>query len=423
MSLLLIKIIIFFIFLFMTAYFAGTETALTSLSTLNLKNIKNDYKKSHKYISFWERKPNELLATILVGTNLAVIGAGVLATSITLELSDKYYQYRTLIISCFPVIITILILAWGEIIPKIFSRYKAIQVAIFGLPFLIVFNKILKPLTKSLLRISERLIKLFGEQSTYEIPFLKPEELKILLLSDDTSPLSVSARRIINNILDFGKTRINHVMVPRDEIQAVDLKGEFKEIVGQLVDKGYSRIPVYRDNLDNIVGIIYSKDLNLALRRENLIIIEDLIRPAYFVPESARINQVLREFKRGRHHLAIVVDEYGSTTGIATIEDLVEEIVGEIWDEYDLQEKTIFPLPDGFYLIRANEPIDKVNEELKFNLPAEEFTTISGWILDLFGRIPKIGESIKWGNIELEIVDATKKRIVKIKIRKYKEGQ
>jgi CBS domain containing-hemolysin-like protein len=160
--------------------------------------------------------------------------------------------------------------------------------------------------------------------------------------------------------------------------------------------------------------------LNLALRRESLVLIEDLIRPAYFVPESARIDKVLREFKSGHQHMAIVVDEYGQTVGLATIEDLVEEIVGEIWDEYDMQEKTIFPLPDGFYILRAGESLDKVNDELKLNLPANEFNTVSGWVLDLFGRIPRKDETVFWGDVEVVVVDASKKRVIKVKVRKNK---
>jgi CBS domain containing-hemolysin-like protein len=207
-------------------------------------------------------------------------------------------------------------------------------------------------------------------------------------------------------------------MVPRTEIHAVNLDQDPKLVVQQIIEKEYSRVPVYRGNLDNVVGIIYSRDLALAWRGGSLFLIDDLVRPAYFVPESARVDRVLREFKTGHHHMALVVDEFGSTIGLATIEDLVEEIVGEIWDEYDIQEKTIMPLPDGATLVRAAESLAKVNDELKLNLPAGDFATVSGWVLDLFGRIPKSGETVTWGDLTIEIVDADKKKIQRVKIKK-----
>jgi CBS domain containing-hemolysin-like protein len=210
-------------------------------------------------------------------------------------------------------------------------------------------------------------------------------------------------------------------MVPKASMHAVNLDQPPATVIEQIIEKQYSRVPVYRGNIDNIVGIIYSRDLALAWRGGSLFLLEDLIRPAYFVPNTARVDQVLREFKNGHHHLAIVVDEFGSTVGEATIEDIVEEIVGDIWDEYDIQEKTIIPQPDGSTLIRAGESLDAVNDQLKLNLPAQDFATVSGWVLDMFGRIPRQGESMRWGNIEIEIVDADKKKIMRVKIRKIEE--
>ncbi|MCB4791628.1 MAG: hemolysin family protein [Elusimicrobia bacterium] len=417
MNVLIVKLSLFCIFLLLVAFFSAIETALTSLSPLNLKNLKAKYPLIERQFLFWETRPNELLVTILIGINMAIIGSGVLSTSIAIDLSEKYSSFRHTILAAVPIISTILILVWCEIIPKIFSRYRSETVASFGITYLALFKKIFTPVSDLLLEIAKRIITYLTGQQSREIPFLRPEELKILLSLDDT-PLSSPARKIMNNILDFGKTRISRVMIPREHIQAVNLEGDVNTVIKQIIEKGYSRVPVYRKDLDNIVGIIYSKDLNLSLRSGSLFLLEDLIRPVYFVPESARIDKVLREFKTGHQHLAVVVNEFGTMVGLATIEDLVEEIVGDIWDEYDIQEKTIFPLPDGFYILRANELLEKVNDELKLSLPSREFTTVSGWVLDLFGRIPKVGETITWGDVKLEIADATKKKITKVKIKK-----
>ncbi|MHB9154350.1 MAG: hemolysin family protein, partial [Endomicrobiales bacterium] len=368
--------------------------------------------------TFWETKPNEVLATILLGTNFALIATAVLATSIAIDLSHLFSLSPSVMIPVFSVGSIIVTLVGGDVAPKIFSRYKSEGVSVAGLPFLVALSKRSRSLNAFLLALSERIIGIFGQQATREKPFLQPDELRVLLTSDETLPLSTPERKMMRNILDFGKRRISRVMIPREKIQAVNLDQDPQKIIEQIIEKEYSRIPVYRGNLDNIVGIIYSRDLTLAWRGGSLFVINDLIRPAYFVPESARVDQVLREFRTGHQHMAVVVDEFGSAIGLATIEDLVEEIVGEIWDEYDIQEKAVFPMPDGSCLVRASESLDKVNEELGVNLPAAEFSTVSGWVLDIFGRIPRIGDTARWGNLEIEIVDADKKKILRVKIKK-----
>lgn len=412
------KIFMFFVALAVLAFFSGMETALTSLSTISLNKIRTERPGLTECFIFWETRTSEVLATILLWTNVSSIATAVLATSIAFDIIPVYGlpQTSTLIICSVGAILVTLFV--GSLIPKIFSRYKSESIAVWGAPALVRVSRLSHAANSLLLILSEQLMALLGLGKTKEKPFLQPEELKVLLVSDETLPLSKPERRMIRNILDFGQTKISRVMMPRENIQAVNLDQETDKVVGQIIEKEYSRVPVYRGTLDNIVGIIYSKDLSLAWRGGSLFVISDLIRPAYFVPESARIDRVLREFKTGHQHMAIVVDEFGSTAGLATIEDLVEEIVGEIWDEYDIQEKTIFPMPDGSYLVRASESLVKVSDELGVVLPIAEFATISGWALDLFGRIPKPGETVRWDKLELEIVDADKKKILRVKIKK-----
>jgi CBS domain containing-hemolysin-like protein len=416
-TIIIAKIILFLLFLSGMAFFAGSETALTSLSTISLRRLKGAFPARERFIAFWEERPNELLATILVATNVALVGTSVTATSFAVDLSEHFGFSRQLMLTLVPAAVVLITLLFGDLLPKIFSRYKADSVAVAALPVLVGLNAVFEPLNRFLIRISEMVIGIFGRRAK-ETPFLKPEELRFLLSSEETLPLPTTTRRMLRNILDFGNTKIRKVMIPRSEIQAVDLEQDPQAVIAQIIEKEYSRVPVYRGNLDNIVGIIYSKDLALAWRGGSLFLIDDLIRPVYFVPGSARIDQVLREFKTGHHHLALVVDEFGSTIGLATSEDLVEEIVGEIWDEYDIQEKNILPLPEGGFLVRAGESLAHVNDELKLNLPTKEFATVSGWVLDLFGKIPKIGETVRWDALEIEVADADKKKILRVKIRK-----
>ncbi|MCX5777634.1 MAG: hemolysin family protein [Elusimicrobia bacterium] len=413
-----VKIALFFIFLLLIAFFAGMETALTSLSSISLRRIREEHPRLADIFLHWQEHPNEYISTMMVVTNVAMIGATVAVTAVLLDTIELFQWPHLITLTAGPLAAVAVILLLGEIIPKISGRYASERVAVKGIWIVAACNRHLGGVNRMLVRIAEKIISLAGQRLSKEPAFLHPDELKFLLSSEQTLPLPKSTRQLMRNILRFSKTRISHVMVPKASMHAVNLDQPFEAVIEQIIEKQYSRVPVYRGNIDNIVGIIYSRDLALAWRGGALFLVEDLIRPAYFVPNTARVDTVLREFKNGHHHLAIVVDEFGSTVGEATIEDIVEEIVGEIWDEYDIQEKTIIPQPDGATLVRAGESLAAVNDQMKLNLPAQDFATVSGWMLDMFGRIPRAGETIRWGDIEIEIVDADKKKIMRVKIRK-----
>jgi putative hemolysin len=413
-----VKISLFFLFLIIFAAFDCLEIALTSLSPVSLRRIREEHPCLAGKFLYWQEHPNEYIATIMVMANLAMIGATVAVTAALLDTIGLFGWPRVMTLTAGSVGSVLGILLLGEIIPKFIGRYASERVAVKGIRMVAICNRWLGGVNRLLVKIAEQIISLAGQQSSKEPVFLRPEELKFLLSSEQTLPVPKSTRLLMKNILGFSKTRISHVMVPKASMHAVDLDQPPAAVIEQIIEKQYSRVPVYRGNIDNIVGIIYSRDLTLAWRGGSLFLIEDLIRPAYFVPTTARVDQVLREFKNGHHHLAIVVDEFGSTVGEATIEDIVEEIVGEIWDEYDIQEKTIITQPDGAFMVRAGESLEAVNDQLKLNLPSHDFSTVSGWVLDMFGRIPRLGETVRWGDIEIEIADADKKKIIRVKIRK-----
>ncbi|MBU2567545.1 MAG: hemolysin family protein, partial [Elusimicrobia bacterium] len=225
--------------------------------------------------------------------------------------------------------------------------------------------------------------------------------------------------RMLTNILRFTETKIKDVMVPRSDVFAIDYGAGFDNAVEHVLASRYSRVPVYKGTVDNVTGIIYAKDLIISRRTSSLFVLDDLIRPAYFVPETAPIGSLLHEFRQGRHHLAIVVDEYGLMTGLITIEDIVEEIVGEVYDEYDIHEQRIIESPSGGWIVGAREPISYINSELKINLPqSESFSTIAGWIISVSGRIPSVGEKLNWKNTTIEIIEADRKKVSRVKITK-----
>jgi len=308
-------------------------------------------------------------------------------------------------------------LIFANIIPKTLSRYKAEQYSIKALPVLVNLNDYTKRVNAFLVSISSSLLNLLGKK-TKEPQSIGADEVDFLLSNENVSPLSLGSRKIINRIIEFRKTKITQVMVARSDIQAVNLDQPKEKVIDDIIATQFSRVPVYRGSINNIVGIVNIKDIAATWRSENLFAIEDILRPVYYVPETAYIKQLLVNFQSGKNHMAVVVDEFGSTIGIATIEDLLEEIIGEVWDEYDVKEKNVIKLEENEFLINASESISNVNDELKINIAEDHFSTINGWVLELFGYIPKIGEKMQWNNFEIEIESVDTKKIKRIILRK-----
>lgn len=412
----IIKTILFALLICSLGFFSAAETAITSLSGAYLRRVKENQIKYSMAILFWENHTEEMMTALIIGMNLSVVGIGVTASSLAVDIKEFYGLQSNILSVVFPAVSIVLALIFGNVVPKTIARYNAEKIGIAVLPSVIRFGKIFKHVINFLSGISNKIISLFAKKK--ESQSVQADEIDFLLSNENTSPLSDEERELVSNIMDFAETKISQVMVPRPEIFAVNIEDKKEDIIKQIIDTEYSRVPVYKGNLNNIVGIIYSKDLAVAWRSSDIILIEDLIRPAYYVPESAKINKMLKEFKTGHHHIAIVVDEFGSTVGIASIEDLLEEIVGEVWDEYDMQEKNIVPYGDNAYLVQAHESVLNLSEALEMDIPDGDYSTVNGWILELFGRIPDTGDKIKWESYEIEIQDADEKKVNRIILRK-----
>lgn len=399
--------------MFAAAFFSAAETAITSLTNSNIRRIKERYNKLYRHISYWEENPDDVITTMIVWMNLSVVAIGVSITSMGLDIIKLYNLDKALWISLFPLIAIVLTLIFTNLIPKTFGRYKADIVAIKTLPIITKFTAITKYINKFLVSISNDILVLFGRRAQ-EPKLMQPDEVEFLLSNENVSPLSKTSRSIINRIIEFRKTKITQVMIPKSEILAVNIEQPREKLMQEIIAMQFSRIPVYRDSIDNIIGIVTAKDIAMAWRNGEVLAIEDLIRPVYYVPETAYIKQILLEFKKGKDHMAIVVDEFGSTIGLVTMEDLLEEIVGEVWDEYDEKEGNIKKLTEGKYLINGYESIADVNDELKLNIPENHFSTINGWVLEHFGYIPKRYEKFSWNNLEIEIESVEPRKIKRI---------
>lgn len=332
------KIFLFFFFLSLSAFFSCSEIALTSLSAHNLRRLRREYRVLVPGLLLWQKEPNRILTAILIGNNLVNIGMVVLASSLALDFVPLWKgiipgHWLTVF---FPFLAVVLIVFLGEIMPKIYGRLQSEKVSLYSVPFLYFYVLALRPLISFFVSLANIFIAPFGKRLSDEVPFLTPHEFKLLLQTREMEKLfRKEVRLILGRLLDFTQKSVSQVMNSKEKIFAVNLNEPREKIISEVIHSGYSRVPIYKGNLDNIVGIIYAKDLLYTLHNADLFLITDLIRPAYFVFQNNKVDKLLSEFKRGHYHLVIVQNEKKQVSGIVTIEDLVEEIVGEIADEYD----------------------------------------------------------------------------------------
>ncbi len=407
------------VLLMFSAYFSASETALISLGKLRMKSLMEKEKRKAPLLSLWRDDPNRLLATILVGNNIVNVAASILFTVILLHWFGPAETGKGAALSIG--VMTFLILVFGEITPKTYARQNAERIALWTIGLLKFLSQALFPLIKLLVFVANVIIRLSGGKIAGPGPFMTEEEIRgIISLGEEEGILEEEEREMIESIFEFGDTRVQEVMVPRLDIVAVEERRNLADIVKVAIEAGHSRIPVFEKKIDNITGVLYVKDLlNLwGKKDEEKLKVKDLVRIPYFVPETKKVSELLREFQRKKIHLAVVVDEYGGTAGMVTLEDLLEEIVGEIEDEYDKKrEEEIEILEEGVALIDGKTDIGEVNERLNINLPEKEgVETIAGFVVDYLGRVPQAGEELTYENLRISVAEADRRRVVKVKI-------
>ncbi|MCK4326805.1 HlyC/CorC family transporter [bacterium] len=402
------------VLLLLSAYFSASETALTSLGKLKMKSLIGRAGRRAELLSSWLEDPSRLLATILVGNNIVNVAASVLCTFVLLRLlpetpAGKVGAISTGVMVC-------LILVFGEISPKTYARQNAERIALRTIRPLNGLSRILSPLIGLLVFVSP------GGGKAKPGPFMTEEEIKRMIsLGEEEGVLEEEEKEMIDSIFKFGDTKVQEVMVPRSDMVTIEANQDLDNILKLVMEAGHSRIPVFKGRIDNIIGILYAKDLlNLWEQSSRARLkVKDLIHPAYFVPETKKVDELLREFQRQKIHLAMVVDEYGGTAGLVTLEDLLEEIVGEIEDEYDKGKERIEILEKGIALVDGKTDIGDVNEKLDLKLPEEEGTeTVAGFVVDRLGRVPKMGEELIYRGTKITVVEADRRRVIKVKIER-----
>ena len=405
-----IFIIILLLLLFSSAVISGSEVAYFSLSPGQLEEIRQ---KGYEKVCHLHRKPEKLLATILISNNFVNVAIVILSSYLVDSLFD--FSGNPLLGFVIQVIVvTFIILLFGEIIPKLYANRSPIKMAIFMASPLTVLSYLFRPLSALLINSTSIISKKVAKKDSISIDQLS----KALELTKDSE--INEEKDILEGIVRFSNIYAIDIIQPRINIIAIDEEDSFKHIRELIIEHGYSRLPVYKDNLDTIVGILYIKDLLAHLQEDYHFQWQSLIRPAYFVPETKKINDLLEEFQTKKVHLAIVVDEYGGTSGIVTMEDILEEIVGEINDETDEKEKTYIKIKNNAYIFEGHtllndfEKIADIKDDYFKDIEGEA-DTLAGLILEIKGELPRKNEVITYRQHKFTILDVDKRRIKKIK--------
>lgn len=412
---------IIFIFVCITAssFFSASETAITALGHLKVEHLLGLRKgKRNHHLQLWIDHPGRVLSTILIYNNAFNIAASAEAT----VLASRYFQSQAVGIATG--IITILVLIFGEIIPKSFARSHFDKIGPFCLHAVYLLFLISAPIVYLLSELANFVINIFGIQTTNK-PIMTEDELEFMITEGEKAGVIEDTKKdMLSGVFEFDETKAREIMTPRTDLVALPRSASLDEALTKVIETGHSRLPVYDDSVDNIVGVVFAKDLLRDLHVNGADTASDisrLMREPLFAPESNAIIEVFKELKRTKNHMAVVIDEYGGTAGIVTMEDILEEIVGEIQDEYDSEEADFVKINATTVDISGSVNISDFMEY--FNLDEEfehkvegEVDTVAGWITKLLGDLPEVGQTVAFGDLTMEVTSISRHRIERIRV-------
>ncbi len=399
--------------LFVAAVAAAAETALTSVSRIKIRNLAEENDPAAQRIERLLQKPQTFLTTILVVSNIAVITASTLATIIAVDLNFTGAEVVS------TVLLSLIVLIFCEITPKSAAVQSPERWARWLVGPVEFASRVLQPLVRALTWITSHIVRLFGGQNVRHGPFVTEDELRLLVeVSEEEGVLEEEEREMIDNVFELSDTAAREVMVPRIDMVTIEMDDTFDDATQIVLQGGQSRIPVFENSIDNIVGVLYAKDLLrvLASGRKPATVRQVPLRPAYFVPESKRLDDLLRELQAQRVHMAIVVDEYGGVAGLVTIEDVVEEIIGDIKDEYDVEEQLFERMDENEFIIDAKVTLDEFAEIANRELPPDGYETLGGFVYARLDKIPTVGDVVRYGDMEFTVLSTKGRRITKVKV-------
>jgi CBS domain containing-hemolysin-like protein len=392
------------------AVMSASEVALTRTNRVRALRLAEEQKsRSADRLLKIVENPASYLNVVLLITLLATIGGTTISTSIAV----RHFHTVGEVVST--VVMTLLLFVFAEVTPKTFAIQQTDRVALRIAPLLSLIGGLLGPFARLLLKLANIIMPGKGLK---EGPYITEQEIRAYAeVASDEEQIEVGERDLIHSIFEFGDTIVREVMVPRPDIVAVEDDKALRDVQALVLTHGYSRVPVFHEELDEIVGICYAKDVLKALHQgKQDSPLAEIVRQAHYVPETKKIADLLREMQKEKFHIALVTDEYGSVSGLVTLEDLLEELVGEITDEYDMEEPELVETEPGVVRASGKASIDDVNEMLRVELPDQEWDTIGGFVLDLFGRIPDDGDQKDWQGLLFVAEEVHGRRIAKVLI-------
>ena len=405
-----ITLIIIILCVVMSAYFSATETAFSSLNRIRIKNMADKGNKRAALVAKLSDQYDSMLSTILIGNNIVNIGCSSLATVLCLK-----WLGEDMGPSISTIATTVVVLIFGEISPKSIAKESPEKFAMFSAPILKVLMVILTPFNYLFGLWKKLLSKII--KSDEDRGITEEEILTIVEEATQEGGIDEEEGSLIRSAIEFRELEAVDILTPRIDVEGVEIHATKEQIAEVFTETGYSRLPVYEDSIDHIVGIIYHKDFhNYVYHTEQEI--SSIIRPVRFITKTRKISDLLKELQQEKSHIAVVLDEFGGTVGIVTMEDILEEIVGEIWDEHDEIVQAFEKVSEDEYLVLGGANIEKLFEELEIE-DELEVVTVSGWVMNLLERIPKENDKVTYGNWEITVLEMNGKRVEKASIKKY----
>lgn len=422
-----LQFLLIIILILVNAFFAASEMSIVSLNKNKIALLANEGNNKAKLILNLMGEPSRFLATIQVGITFA----GFLASaSAATTISQHFAQFMKgfnipasdqLALFIITLLLSFFTLVLGELFPKRVALQYADQIALAVIKPILYLSKLTLPFVKLLTSSTNFLVRLFGINLENLEEKVSEEEIRMMInVGEENGVINETEKEMLDGIFEFDDTLAREIMTPRTNVFALDVTMDIDELVDKVLEEQYSRVPVYEEDTDNIIGILYMKDIFTYIRTKTTkdINIRSLLRPAYFVPEIKNIDTLFKELQSTKNYMAILIDEYGGFSGIVTIEDLIEEVMGNIFDEHDVRYEDIVQVDSNTYLVNGLASIDDVNDTLHSNIPEENFDTIGGFVVSLLGTIPTSDEelTVEYENLTFKVEKVNEKRIEQLKI-------
>ncbi|MBR2088267.1 MAG: HlyC/CorC family transporter [Oscillospiraceae bacterium] len=403
-----VMLIVIAVCVLLSMYFSAMETAFNALSRVRMKNKAEDGNKKASLVLKLLEKYDEMLSTILIGNNIVNIACTSLATLLFVRLLKDEDLGATVS----TVVVTLVLLIFGEISPKSIAKENAEKFAMFAAPFLNILIWVLLPFNW-IFKLWQKLLGMIFKSSE-ESGITEQELLTIVDEAEQGGNIDADESELIRSAIEFNELEVRDIFTPRIDIEAIQKSMTNEEVAHVFSESGYSRLPVYEDSIDNIIGIVYLKDFyNITFRGKKSI--EAIIKPVIYVPKSKKISDLRKELQEQQLHIAIVMDEFGCTVGLVTLEDILEELVGEIWDEHDEVVQEIKQTSENTWIVSGKANVEKVFEDLDMDCEYEAMT-VSGWVMEVLEKIPAEGDSFERGGLQVRVLKMFRKRIEQVEI-------